>query len=211
MSPSAEGPVAGVVLAAGDARRFGGPKLTMPFGSSTVLGCVVAALTGASVSPIIVVAGGNRPEIEAALSGSQARTITNPDPTRGMLSSVQVGVAALPQATLAPQDVARFLIALADQPRITADGVRQLLDAHRGSGKGIALPTHKGKRGHPVVFTARYRDEVLALDTDAALRDVIHRHLDDIAEIEFTSDAFVRDIDTQEQYEDERCKANAER
>lgn len=202
MSPGAEGPVAGVVLAAGDARRFGGPKLTMPFGSSTVLGCVVAALTGASVSPIIVVAGGNRPEIEAALSGSPARIVANPDPTRGMLSSVQAGVAAL------AQDVGRFVIALADQPRITADGVRQLLDAHRGSGKGIALPTHKGKRGHPVVFTARYRDEVLALDTDAALRDVIHRHLDDIAEIEFTSDAFVRDIDTQEQYEDERRQAD---
>jgi molybdenum cofactor cytidylyltransferase len=199
-----------VVLAAGEASRFGGPKLTMPFGTSTVIGCVVAALAGAGVEPIIVVAGANRPEIEAALSDSQARIVVNPDPSRGMLSSVQVGVAALPQATLAPQDVARFLIALADQPRITAEGVRQLLDAHRASGKGIALPTCGGKRGHPVVFTARYRDEILALDTDAALRDVIQRHLDDIAEIELTSDAFVRDIDTQEQYQDERRKADTE-
>jgi len=205
VSPGAEGPVAGVVLAAGEASRFGGPKLTMPFGASTVIGCVVAALAGAGVEPIIVVAGANRPEIEAALSGSPARIVANLVPSRGMLSSVQVGLAAL------AQDVGWFIIALADQPRITAEGVRRLLDAHRGSGKGIALPTHEGKRGHPVVFTARYRDEVFALHTDAALRDVIHRHLDDIAEIEFTSDAFVRDIDTQEQYEDERCKANAER
>jgi molybdenum cofactor cytidylyltransferase len=193
--------VAAVVLAAGEASRFGGPKLTMPFAGSTVIGCVVVALAGAGAEPIVVVGRANRPEIEAALSGSPARIIVNPDPARGMLSSVQVGLAAL------PQDAARFLIALADQPRVTAEEIRQLLAAHQASGKGLAVPTHQGKRGHPVVFTARYREEILALAADATLRDIIHRHLDDIVEVEFASDAFVSDIDTQEQYNHECRKA----
>jgi molybdenum cofactor cytidylyltransferase len=175
----------------------------MPFGGSTVIGCVVAALAGAGVDPIIVVVGANRAEIESALSSADVKIVENPDPGRGMLSSVQAGIAAL------AQDVARFLIALADQPRVGAEAVRQLLAAHRASGEGIALPTYGGKRGHPVVFGARYRDEILFLGQDAALREVIHRHPDDIVEVEFAFDAFVRDIDTQEQYEDERRKADA--
>jgi molybdenum cofactor cytidylyltransferase len=202
MSAGADAAVAGVILAAGQATRFGGPKLTMPFGDSSVIGCVVSALRGAGVAPIIVVASAaNRAAIEAALRSGGAQIVENPDPARGMLSSVQVGVGSLPQG------IARFLIALADQPRVTAEEIGQLLAAHQGRGKGIALPTHGGKRGHPVVFTARYREEILALPADARLRDVIHHHRDDIAEVEFASDAFVRDIDTQERYESERRKA----
>lgn len=195
---------AAVVLAAGEATRFVGPKLTMPFGGSTVIGCVVNALEGAGVAPIIVVAGANRAEIEEALSGSPARIIANPEPVRGMLSSVRVGVAAL------PPDTVRFVIALGDQPRITTGDISRLLAEQRASGKGIGRPVHRGKRGHPVVFAGRYRDEVLSLAPEATLREVIHRHLDDVVEVEFASDAFIRDIDTQEQYEDERRKAGAD-
>jgi molybdenum cofactor cytidylyltransferase len=201
-----------VVLAAGGARRFGGPKLTMPFGDSTVIGCVVRALGGAGLDPIIVVVGANRAEIEAALAGMSVCIVENPDPSREMLSSVQVGVAA------APPGVDRLVIALADQPRIRAEDVLRLLQ-HVGQEqapaqqaiKGIALPKHAGKRGHPIVFDARYRGEILSLGPEATLRDVIHGHIDDVVEVEFASDAFVRDIDTQEQYEDERRRAETER
>jgi len=70
--------------------------------------------------------------------------------------------------------------------------------------KGIAIPTYRGKRGHPVVFRSRYRDEILLLDDSQTLRDIIHSHPEDIAEVEAASDAVLRDIDTREQYRDER-------
>jgi molybdenum cofactor cytidylyltransferase len=196
--------VAAVVLAAGDARRFGAPKLLMPFGDSTIVGCVVAALEAAGLDPIIVVAGSQAPAIAEALSATPARVLPNPQPDLGMLSSVRIGVGALP----AESD--RFLLALADQPRISPGDIRHLLQAHRASGKGIAIPTHQGKRGHPVVFDARYRPAVLALDDTHTLRDVIHSHPDDIAEIETASDAVIRDIDTREQYRDELRRSRAE-
>ena len=219
MSAPTEG-AAAIVLAAGEARRFGGPKLIMPFGASTVIGCVVSALARAGVEPIIVVVGANRAEIEGALAGADVQLVLrsegasllrrvaiveNPDPSRGMLSSVQVGVAAVPESAV------RFAIALADQPRLRAEDITRLIGEMARSGKGIARPVHGGKRGHPVVFASCYRNEILALPPEATLRDVIHRHLDDVVEVGVASDAFVRDIDTQEQYQNERRRAEAER
>jgi len=194
--------VAAVVLAAGDARRFGAPKLLMPFGLSTVLGCVVDALDAAGANPIMVIAGSQAPALAQALAATKARLVPNPDPGRGMFSSVRVGVAAL------PEDIDRFLIALADQPRVQPREIAHLLRSHHASDKGIALPTHRGKRGHPVVFHKRYRDDILALADTHTLRDIIHSHPDDIAEIEVPSDSVLRDIDTPEQYRQELRRAS---
>jgi len=188
---------AALVRAAGEARRFGGPKLVMPFGASTIIECVISALAGAGAAPIVVVAGPGSEEVAAALEGHDVQVAINPDPAAGMASSVKVGVAALPEHSQ------RFVIALGDQPRIRGEDISRLLDEQQSPGNGIAIPTHGGKRGHPVAVECRHRAEILALGEDQTLRDVVHAHPDDIVEVEFPSDAFVRDIDTREQYEDE--------
>jgi len=193
---------AAVVLAAGQARRFGAQKLVMPFGESTVIGSVVAALEGIGLAPIVVVVGADD-SVSVALRDTSAHLVRNPDPARGMLSSIQIGVSAL------PENVDRFLIALGDQPRLRAEGLTHLLRAHEESGKSLALPTYRGKRGHPVVFAGRYRQAILDLTDAQVLRDVIHAHLDDCVEVECDSDAFVRDIDTQEEYRDELRRSQA--
>ena len=186
------------MLAAGVARRFGGPKLLMPFGASTVLGSVVGALVAANVAPIIVVAGAGATDIAASLKDEAVQVIRNPNPARGMVSSVRVGVVALPSS------VSRFLIALGDQPRIGPEGLSRLLREHGRSKKGMAIPTHEGRRGHPVVFDAGYRMAILALDDGQSLRDLIQDHRDDCVEVESGSDACLCDIDTREEYEDQR-------
>jgi molybdenum cofactor cytidylyltransferase len=201
---SADLHVAAIVLAAGEARRFGGPKLAMPFGGSTILGSAVSALVGAAVDPIVIVCGPNAPELERLLADCTVTFVQNPDPSRGMLSSVQVGLAAMPEET------DRFLVALGDQPRVRAEHVGRLLDEHQASGRGIAIPTHGGKRGHPVVFDRRYRDEILQLDASRTLRDLVHANSADIVEVEFSSDAVIRDIDTERDYQDELRRALAE-
>jgi len=189
--------VGAVVLAAGQARRFASPKLLMPFGDSTVLGCVVAALEAAGVDPIVVVVAGYAAQIAESLRGTGARLVRNPAPERGMLSSIRVGVASL------PPELKGYLIALGDQPRIQPDEICRLLGEHRRSEKGLAVPTYRGKRGHPAVFDRRYREEILALTDEQTLRDLIHSHPDDVLEVECGSDAFVRDIDVREDYERE--------
>jgi len=194
---------AAVVLAAGYAQRFGAPKLLLPFGDSTIVGCVVSALQQAGAQPIIVVAGEQTPEIADSLRGTPARVVRNPLPARGMVSSLRVGVAEL------PDNIAGFLVALADQPLLRADHISRLLRERSRAGKGIALPTYRGKRGHPVLFAGCYRSEVLALSDSHTLRDLIHAHPDDILEVECPSDAVLRDIDTPAEYRDELRRRGA--
>jgi len=195
MSPSAA-----LLLAAGEARRFGAPKLLLPFGEGTVIGSVVAALGAAGVAPIVVVAGAQAEEIAAAL-GEAARVVRNPDPSRGMVSSVQVGVAALPEG------VGSFFIALGDQPRVRAADLLAMRAAQEQSGKGLVMPTYRGKRGHPVLVSGRYREEILRLTEEQTLRDFLHAHFEDTLEVACESDAVISDIDTREQYEHERRKS----
>ncbi len=197
MATDPEDRVPAIVLAAGEAQRFGSPKLLMPFRGSTIIGSVVAALEAARLHPIIVVAGSQTPAIAAALDQTSARILRNPPPERGMLSSLRVGAAALPSHT------SRFLLALADQPRVSPEQITHLLREHLASGRGIAIPTYRGKRGHPVAFHHRYRTAILALDDTHTLRHLIHSHPDDIVEVQSPSDAVLRDIDTPEQYHDE--------
>jgi len=197
------GQAGAIVLAAGEAARFGSPKLLMPFGNSTVVGCVVETLEQAEVHPIVVVAGAQAQAMADALGSARARVVRNPDPGRGMVSSIRVGLDAL------PADLGRFLVVLGDQPGLQSSDILHLLRGHRG-GKGIAIPTRRGKRGHPVVFDGRYRGDLLSLDDQHTLRDFIHSHADDVAEVEALSDAVLRDIDTHEQYADELRRSLAE-
>jgi molybdenum cofactor cytidylyltransferase len=198
------GGCAAVVLAAGEARRFGVQKLLMPFGDGTVIGSVVGALAAAGVAPIIVVVGRDAEQIAAAV-GDRAQVVRNPDPGRGMLSSIQTGVAVL------PAEVSRFLIALGDQPRLRPADVVALLAAQQESRRGLAIPVHEGRRGHPIVASGIYRRAILELDAHQTLRDLVRARHHDCVEVVCDSDAVVRDIDTQEQYQDELRRALAER
>jgi len=88
--------------------------------------------------------------------------------------------------------------------------VSHLIAEQVKSGKGIAVPTYEGRRGHPVVFDIGYRREILALTDRQTLRDLIAAHGDDVVEVESDSDAYVRDIDTREEYEHELRRRHAE-
>jgi len=189
------GPTGAVVLAAGQSRRLGKPKLLLPFGGSTVIGCVVSALEGAGLDPIVVVAGDEAVDIAQALRATRATIVRNPNVERGMISSVRIGVSLLPAG------VGRLVLALGDQPRLRADDIIHLLAEHGRLGKGIAVACHGGKRGHPVVFDGRYVGEIMAVPDSGTLRDVIHAHADDVAVVEYESDAVISDIDTQEDYD----------
>src|SRR5947207_5164734 len=97
--------ITAIVLAAGESRRMGRLKPLLPFGPRTVIETVVASLSASRAGEILVVTGHRSEEVEAALAQAPARVVRNPDYRRGMLSSVQCGVAA------AAPDTTWFLIA----------------------------------------------------------------------------------------------------
>jgi molybdenum cofactor cytidylyltransferase len=111
-----------------------------------------------------------------------------------MLSSVQAGVAAADPAT------SLFLIALADQPSIPAGLIARLIAAFDERRPGLLIPTFDGRRGHPLLIDARYREEIMGLDPDLGLRALLQRHPDDILHLPVDVEAVIRDMDTPEEY-----------
>jgi len=123
--------------------------------------------------------------------------VDNPDYPRGMLSSVQAGIAAADPATTL------FLIALADQPSIPPELIAHLIAVFDERCPGLLLPTFDGRRGHPLLIDARYREEIARLDPEAGLRELLQRHPDDLLHLPVDVEAVVRDMDTRQEYEAE--------
>jgi len=184
-----------IVPAAGRSRRMGTPKQLLPFGSSTVIGHVVDQLLQSSVDGIWVVVGHEFQKVATALSGKPVHIVQNPDYRHGeMLSSVRCALRAL------PENCEAVLTALGDQPSITPEVVDRLTVAFRSEGKGIIVPAHGGRRGHPVLVANRYRGEILTRFDDAGLRGLLAAHGEDVFELSVPTADMLFDIDDPEDY-----------
>ena len=186
--------VAGVVLAAGESRRMGQLKALLPFGSRTVIEQVLQPLLSADLSEVAVVLGHRAADIAAVLEPLPVRLLYNADYRLGMTSSVQVALRSLDPVPDA------YLLALVDQPQIGLPVVRQLLEAHARTRKGLIIPVWRGKRGHPLLLAATYRPAVLALTAEQGLNVVTRGHPHDTLELPIGSDDILRDMDYHEEY-----------
>jgi len=142
--------VRAIVLAAGAGRRFGGPKLEARFAGRSILQHVLDALAAGGLNnPIVVVAGSDGPQAAAgstrlgAIDWSRAERVENPDPSRGLASSLQVGWLAAIAADPEPDAV---LVVLGDQPRLRPDVVRALLEAPADATRPVIAPRYTASR-----------------------------------------------------------------
>ena len=123
--PTGSPRVAAIVLAAGAGRRFGGTKLAARIAGRPILQHVLDALAMAGIDdPIVVVEPDSR--LEPSIAWHGARRVVNPEPGRGLSSSLQLGWAAALAADPPPDAV---LVALGDQPRLTAEAIRAVVAA----------------------------------------------------------------------------------
>ena len=182
-----------IVTAAGSAERFGGKKLLTPIDGEPLLDHTIDALLDGGVSEVIVVVGRDgRAELERdvnAMLDPRVRAVENPDPSRGMFSSIQEGVAQ------AQGDA--ILVMPGDMPFVSPDTVRAVIAAYERK-PAIVSPRYHGKRGHPVALPGSLRDEIRAADPRATLHDVIHAHMHMRVDVEVSDPGVVRDIDRPE-------------
>lgn len=170
-------PLTCIVLAAGASKRLGRPKQLVHFEGEPLV--VRASRSALRVSQTVVVIASDA--VRNALNGLDVTIVENTQANEGMASSIRCGVAAT------NGDV---LIMLCDQPQVTSEHLRALVNAHAP----IAASGYSGISGVPAFFAAKYRDELLALRGDAGARSIIDAHRHEVVTIPFEAAAF--DVDT---------------
>jgi molybdenum cofactor cytidylyltransferase len=161
---------AGIILAAGASVRMGQPKALLPFGGVTFLDRAIALLAPLC-DPLILVLGYHRGEIESSLAGRPGICIAvNPHPARGMLSSLQCGLAA------APLTDSGVMFTVVDCPAVRPETARAVLDAFLQRRPAVAVPVFNGKRGHPVCISLAVARDLLAAPANEPAREIIARH-----------------------------------
>ena len=169
---------AGLVLAAGEGRRFGGPKAPAVIDGERLVDRAVRVLREAGCDPVVVVLGAWQGEVP------DARVVVNPDWAEGMGSSLRCGLRAL--------DVDRVIVTLVDLPGLSPEAVRRLLD----SGGRLAAATYDGDRGHPVLLGSEHWAGVAAsAEGDAGARAYLRDHAEELVLVEVGDVASGEDLD----------------
>lgn len=191
--------IAALVLAAGASRRMGRPKLLLELGGVPLIRHVVERAQTADVGDVVVVVGPNRAEIAAALAGTRARLVDNPDYATGMASSLRVGLQALAPETQA------VVVVLGDQPFLETAVINRLIATYRASGRPIVVPVYAGQRGNPVLFDRSLFEELARQQGDQGGRAVVAADPARVAEVQVPASLPQRDVDTWEDYQAARA------
>ena len=186
--------VSAILLAAGESKRMGANKLSLPWGRKTVLEQCLSVLLSSEVGEVWVVLSKQTWEPGQRLRGPRVKLVHNPQSRKGMSTSIRKGIQAMSQKSGA------FLIALADQPLLNAKTINALIRAYVEKKGTIIVPIFRGKRGHPVLFARRYEKELLKLKKDVGARSLLERHDKDVYEVNSKSKGVIVDIDTWEEY-----------
>jgi molybdenum cofactor cytidylyltransferase len=183
-----------VLLAAGEASRFGSPKQIASIGNrAMVRHCAINAL--GTDAPVLVVTGAHRDTVETALGGLYVVVVHNPDWRAGMGASLACGVR---RARASNASLRGVLIALADQPSVSTDDLARLLREHEQAPQAIVASRFGDRMGAPCVFPASCFADLESLSGTSGARSVIDQHADLCRAIDMPAAAL--DIDTREDY-----------
>ena len=189
-----------IVLAAGHSSRMGQPKALLldPDGQPFVVR-IVKTLEAAGLSRVVVVTGDKHQDIEAALravrTGIEVRCAQNPEPDRGQLSSLWVGLDQIDR-----DGASGAVVTLVDLPMVSAGTVRAVIDVWRQMRPPIARPSVGLRHGHPVVFDHSVFGALREAPLRVGAKAVIETYRDAIADVSVDDMECLTDVDTPEDY-----------
>jgi len=178
---------------------MGQPKLLLPLGGQTVLERVLAAVRAGGVMDVLVVVGPDAPALQDAAEQAGAHVLRLAEDTADMRQTCQHGLDWL-EARFDPGSDDGWLLMPADHPTCRPEVVRALLDAAMHANRSILVPTHLGKRGHPVWLRWQHVEAIRALPADQGLNAFIRSHADQTLELPWPSAEIMHDLDTPEDY-----------
>ena len=192
--------LSGIILAAGDSTRMGSPKalLTTPDGHPFVAR-IIRTLRAADVEDLVVVTGRDHDAVVDAIARNGLPVLPavarNPDPSRGQLSSLLVGMEAVVSSS-----TEGLLVTLVDVPLVKVSTVTEVITAWRRTRAPIVRAAVGDRHGHPVIFDRAVLDELRQASMDAGAKSVVRAHEDEILNVAVEDEGCLKDIDTPSDY-----------
>jgi len=164
-------PVAAIIVAAGASTRLGQPKQLVKINGESLLQRAIRCVQQAGASPVFVVLGSDRELIRNAIDFGAVSIVVSENWEEGMASSIRAGV----QAAAGSEGL---LLMTCDQPRVTAEHVRAMIETFEGRPEPVLVAsTYAGVRGTPVIFPREAEGTLLALRGDTGARSLLqHPH-----------------------------------
>lgn len=187
--------IAIIILAAGASVRMGTPKQLLPYQGRSLLRQIAQEAIASVCEPVIVVLGAYAQQIRPELNQLPVQVIENLDWNQGMSTSIKSGIQWLKTAT----NNEAVVLALCDQPFVSAQIINQLVEAYYYTGKPIIASEYSGTSGVPALFSHRFSFELTNLQETEGAKQIIKKYSHEVYSISFPEGAI--DIDTPNDYE----------
>ncbi len=187
--------IAGIILAAGTAKRMGCSKQLLPLGEKTIVWQVANTACLSKIDTVILVTGAYHEQVSAAVQDLDLSLVHNPNWAAGQASSLKAGLQAL------HPEVSAVMFLLADQPLVTPALINALLDQYARSGRSIICPAYNNHRGTPVLFDRKtWQKSLDNLQGDRGARQILAANPDCIDFVAVDSEDYFCDVDTESDY-----------
>jgi molybdenum cofactor cytidylyltransferase len=161
---------------------------------------IVKTLREAHVEDLVIITGRHHDAVIDALTRDRVvpppRMVRNPDPSRGQLSSLHVGMDAVVTSR-----TEALMMTLVDVPLVHLATVVAVIDEWRHSRAPIVRPAIGDRHGHPVIFDRAVFEEIRRAPLDAGAKSVVRAHEHEIVNVPVDDEGCVRDVDTPSDYE----------
>lgn len=175
---------------------MGQPKALLTYQGKTFIESIIQNVKLAGIENIFVVTGRHGTLIRNKINDPDSWTyLNNPDPDRGQLSSIQIGLAHL------TDDVIGMLLVLVDHPLVMLSTYQGIINKANQYPDSIIIPSFDGKNGHPVYFGRKYFQELLQAPLDKGARAVVHKYHEQIIKICVKDKGILQDIDLPADYQ----------
>jgi molybdenum cofactor cytidylyltransferase len=187
------GQVAGILLAAGTSSRMGSNKLLLDLQGESVLRHAARRALAGGLAPLLVVLGHQAERARRELSGLPCETVLNAGYERGISSSLQAGVAAL------PAQAAAAMVLLADMPHVTAPMIAEMVARYRATSAPLVISDFAGVNAPPMLYDRSLFGELLTATGEGCGRQIVKRHRS-AAEVLAWPAAALADLDVPDDY-----------
>jgi molybdenum cofactor cytidylyltransferase len=181
--------LAAIILSAGASSRMGRPKALLHYREATFLEHLLEVTRHPRIGLTRVILGAGAEEIRTIAKLDPSVVVLNPGWEQGQLSSICAGL-----RSLAEIETDGILLCPVDHPLVTARLIGDLIRWFYENEKAIVLPTYKGRRGHPVIFSSALYGELLAAPADKGARAIVWSHAAELLEVPTEEEGIVLNI-----------------